>query len=67
MYYDHDMHPDSRPTAKQLSCIQMITDNTGIQFYGKTKQQAREFISQHIETSKNARSYKKEFQKKYYG
>lgn len=65
MYYDHTMHPDVRPTTSQMNCIQLITKNTGIAFYGKTKEQARQFISQNLEKSKRARQFEHNFNNSY--
>lgn len=40
------------PTEKQLDFIDSITEFTGYKFTGTTKEEAREFISAHIEEFK---------------
>ncbi len=42
------MNEMERPTDKQKRLIQDITDALGYKFYGKTKSDASDFISQHL-------------------
>jgi TorA maturation chaperone TorD len=41
-------------TEKQQSVIRMIENNLGIKFHGTTKEEAKNFISQYIDSSKQA-------------
>jgi hypothetical protein len=47
---------DDKPTPQQLEVIDHIKENTGIAYQGKTKQDARNFISENITASKKASS-----------
>lgn len=57
----------NNPSVKQFRVIQMIENNTSHVFTGNTMNDAREFISEHIEESKeSSRIYKEESSKGLY-
>jgi hypothetical protein len=46
---------ENEPTSGQLTVIGYIEKNTGLKFNGKTKEEAREFISGNIDKSKGSK------------